>query len=528
MPTMVPLVMLLAFFPAIVTGSKPHIVYALVDDWGHYNSHVLGNNPDIHTPNLDKLVANGAILDRHYTYQFCSPTRVSLMSGRLPIHVKEDNDWVGGVPRNMTIIAKKLQSAGYSTHHLGKWHAGSASFGHIPAGRGFDTSLGYFHASEDHYANTAPALLLKNCSAFNTTWPCGTDGRFDQLKGVDLWRNLKPATGENGTGYNLFHWMHEVTSIITTLPEGSPLFLYMAFQNNHAPLQVPDQYSNLYNNITGIKRTYYGMTTAWDDALGNITRLMESTNMWSNTLLVISSDNGGPIYSGGGANNYPLRGGKISDFEGGVRVASVIAGGFLPSKQVGKTISGYIHICDWYATFCAVAGVNPVDTAAAAAGLPPIDSMNMWPMLSGENSTSPRVSIPLSSGQGTHAGEILTKGSKGALIHQNYKIIVGRICENAWTSPNYPNGTHVDPRQICMDCGTGCLFDIINDPTEHHDLSANPAYRDTMLMMIEMHKKLVVNGCWNHTQAKGEQFDSEKVAQAMQEKYNHFWGPAYP
>lgn len=99
-------------------AAKPHLLYALVDDLGWYNVQL--HNPKIRTPHFVELRSQGILLDRHYTFKYCSPSRNSLMSGRLPIHVKEDNGWVGGVPQNMTVVAAKLKEAGYATHQIGK------------------------------------------------------------------------------------------------------------------------------------------------------------------------------------------------------------------------------------------------------------------------------------------------------------------------------------------------------------------------------------------------------------------------
>jgi len=73
---------------------------------------------------------------------------------------------------------------------------------------------------------------------------------------------------------------------------------------------------------------------------------------------VVSSDNGGPL---GSANNFPLKGGKFSDWQGGIRVNAFVTGGYLPENMRGQKTEGYIHIADWYATFCALAGVDPTD-----------------------------------------------------------------------------------------------------------------------------------------------------------------------
>ena len=83
----------------------------------------------------------------------------------------------------------------------------------------------------------------------------------------------------------------------------------------------------------------------------------------------------------------------MTEFEGGLRQSAFVSGGFLPSQMRGKTTSALMHICDWYATFSSLAGVDPND-AAAAGGVPASDGLNMWPVIAGINSTSPRKCFP--------------------------------------------------------------------------------------------------------------------------------------
>ena len=105
----------------------PNIVFIMIDDsgWGNWGFHNNGTNEEIQTPNVDLLASNGLILNRHYVHYVCSPTRSSLQSGRLPVHVNLNNtmsaqNLYSGIPPNYTCIATKLkQGANYSTHFVG-------------------------------------------------------------------------------------------------------------------------------------------------------------------------------------------------------------------------------------------------------------------------------------------------------------------------------------------------------------------------------------------------------------------------
>merc|ERR1711920_194449 len=112
----------------------------------------------------------------------------------------------------------------------------------------------------------------------------------------------------------------------------------------------------------------YGMVSVADEGLANVTKALKAKGMWENTLLVVSADNGGCL--GAAGSNFPLRGGKYSYFEGGIRVNSFVSGGILPKAMRGRNLSTPIHVCDWYATFSRLAGVDPQDSAK---GVPPID-----------------------------------------------------------------------------------------------------------------------------------------------------------
>lgn len=442
------------FTVACAADQKPHIVFVLVDDWGWANVGYHRDTPtkEVVTPNIDSLLKEGLELDQHYAYKFCSPSRSSLLSGRLPIHVNDLNvpifkynpqdvvSGYGGIPPNMTVISSKLSGAGYVAHHIGKWHAGAATMEQMPLGRGFQTYLGYLDGFNDYYTEIFP---LEKCN--------GTEI-------VDLWDTDKPAHKMNGTDYEEAIFKERVLSVINNHSPSTPLFLYYAPHLVHAPLEVPDSYLSQFKFIDNHDRQYYhAMVKYLDDIIGQMVIALKAKGMWDDLLMFVVADNGGPLNSG--ANNFPLKGGKYSDWQGGVRVDALVSGGFLPPQMRGQKNNGYIHITDWYATFCALAGVDPTDNSASKAKLPPVDSTNMWPLISGQNTTSPRVDIPL---------------SEKTLISGPYKILTGTVPQAGWTGPQFPNNTHpqggISAKEECGD--NGCLYNIIDDPEERINLAA--------------------------------------------------------
>ena len=490
------------------SARKPHIVFLLVDDWGWANVgyHRSQPTPEVATNNFDRLLKEGLELDQHYTFNQCGPSRCSLLTGRLPIHVSDRNiepqyynpkDPVSGftgIPRNMTGIGEKMKQGGYATHMVGKWDAGMATPDHTPLGRGFQTSLGYFHHANDYFTEQE-----NNCK--------GTPI-------VDLWETDKPATGLNGTGPDNYEeglFKTAVLDIIDKHDPSTPLFLYYAPHIVHTPLQVPNSYLEKFSFIDNSDRQHYhAMVNYLDDVLGELTAELKKKNMWDDTLLVVSSDNGGPEYFGGGANNYPLRGGKLTDWQGGIRVNAFVSGGYLPEKMRGQKTQEYIHIADWYATFCALAGVDPTDRVAAKANLPPVDSLNAWPLISGENATSARNEIPISYCNNT-------------LISGDYKILTGEMLQAGWTGPKFPNSTspHGGILQV-KDCGDdGCLYDIRKDPEERQDLAKTmPDVLKQMQQRLEKQRATYFNP------NRGTVWPG--ACDVALNKYSGFWGPFLP
>ena len=486
-----------------VQDKPPHILFMMVDDWGWANVGYHRDPPtrEVDTPNIDSLVKEGLELDQHYAFQFCSPSRSSLMSGRLPIHVNDQNKQVyfynpkdpvsgfAGIPRNMTGIASKLKEAGYATHQVGKWHAGGATPDHTPSGRGFDSSLGYFDFANDYFTEV------------------DVGGNCNGTPIVDLWDTDKPATGMNGTGPDNYEdglFAERLMYIVNNHDPSTPLYLYYAPHIVHGPLQVPDRYAQKFSFIDDHSRQYYhAMVNYLDEIVGNLTTALKKRGLWDKLLFVTSSDNGGPL---GSANNYPMKGGKFSDWQGGIRVNAFVSGGYLPEKMRGQKTDGYIHLTDWYATFCSLAGVDPTDERAAKAKLPPIDSMDMWPLISGQNSTSPRTDIP---------------ASNFTLVSGDYKIITGNVNFSVWTGPHSPNTTSKGSIQVIENCGDGCLFNIKTDPDEHNNLATKMPD-----VLADMQTKLKKYQATYFNPDRGKKWP-EACTTAMN-KYGGFWGPFLP
>ena len=344
-----------AFSPS---ATKPHLVFFMADDLGWNN--VGWHNPEMLTPHADALVKEGIELDRHYAYLYCSPSRSSLMTGRLPYHVQQVNrqncNLGQGAHRNFTFISAKLKQAGYATHHVGKWHLGMATWGQIPQGRGFDSSLVYFEGAEDHMTqlscNDPMCLEPINASSHGICPSAKADGGCP----YDFWRDGAPAKAAAGTRFGGYQFNDQAVGAVMAHDTARPFFMYLAPQSSHSPLQAPQEFVDRYPAdwraarpspparrrhplprprrpvpppppICGSpprscryvdRRVYAAMCSVWDEVLGNVTGALKRKGMWPTTLLAFSGDNGGPVYwsiqpsfqGGAGANNWPHKGGK--------------------------------------------------------------------------------------------------------------------------------------------------------------------------------------------------------------------------
>mmetsp|Transcript_10214 Transcript_10214/g.26156 ORF Transcript_10214/g.26156 Transcript_10214/m.26156 type:complete len:421 (-) Transcript_10214:5-1267(-) len=417
----------------------------------------------------------------------------------------------------MTFISQKLKTAGYATAQFGKWHLGMYSTRQIPRGRGFDTSLVYFEGAEDHFTQRScqdPECIVPISASSDSPY--------------DFWLNDAPATGLAGKEYNGYMFNNYAVNYINSHDPATPMFMYLAPANSHTPLEVPAEWMAPYPQDWYIDRLQYaGMCSLWDSTLGNVTKALKAKGMWENTLLVFSSDNGGPTYwsttpsfqHGAGANNWPLKGSKVSAWEGGIRVAAFASGGMIPSAMRGTKVETFISMADWYATFCSLAGVDPTDTMAAAAGLPPIDSKNVWSTLTGESKAAVREVLPavveFAPGHGGNSNV------SALLIGERWKFLIGQQVLSYWQSPDFPNASSVpygqlwDPslRELCLPC----LFDVIADPGEHNNVAKeNPdIVKEAFAALATARQTLFDRGSLKDTDA----------CQAQVQKNGGFYGP---
>ena len=221
---------------AAFSPPRPHIFFVVADDlgWsdvGYHRNESHSATPEVRTPTIDALVADGVEMGRHYVHMICTPSRASLQTGRLPAHVittlADPCDANGAIPRNMTGLAAKLKQAGYATHHVGKWDAGMATPTHTPRGRGYDSSLNYFGHG--------------NWAWSEGEWGGSTDHQqaMPTPGFADLWDTDGPARSLRGTGHEEYLFRARMLRILREHDQATPLFMLYASKLAHYPLQVP-------------------------------------------------------------------------------------------------------------------------------------------------------------------------------------------------------------------------------------------------------------------------------------------------
>ena len=357
--------------------SKPNIILIVADDMGYADAGFNGGT-EIKTPNLDQLARGGANLKSFYVQPVCSPTRSTLMTGRYPSStgvysvIRPRAPW--GLKLEEQTMAQMLGAAGYETAISGKWHLGEFEPAYRPTRRGFDHQYGHWFGAIDYFTHK-------------------------RQKVIDWHRDDQPCDDE---GYSTHLLAKEACRRIREKDPAKPLFLYLPFNAVHTPLQVPDNYTEPYGNLEGQRRAYAGMLAAMDEAIGQVVAAAEETRIRENTLIIFTSDNGG-FAPGKIASNGPLRAGKGTIYEGGIRACALANWpGRIPA---GTTINEPIHAIDWYPTLAKLTG-TPLQQKL------PLDGLDIWPVLT-KGTKSPREALLL---HGTRRGDAAIRAGDWKLI----------------------------------------------------------------------------------------------------------------
>lgn len=432
------------------TVNAPHIVLIVADDLG-WND-VSWNNPDIKTPNLERLALGGVILNQSYVQPLCTPSRTAFMTGYFPYHVGRQNTYIhhlqpSGVFLNYTFLPEKLKQLGYSTHIIGKWHLGYCNWSYTPTFRGFDSFFGYYLGSEDYYTHETHSSVLNSIK----------NRVLNEQLFLDFRNNTKPAKGYGGI-YSTQVFSKAATELISKLNPRIPTFLYLPFQAVHSPLEVPQRYQDMYKNIKDVnRRKYSGMVTALDEAIGNITAALKKFGFYGNSIIAFTTDNGGQVYAGG--NNWPLRGNKDTLWEGGTRGPAFVHSPLL--KRTGFITNNLFHAVDWLPTLLHVAG------GQADSG---IDGIDQWNMINGDVTAIRNEFI-------YNIYDTYTLRTRGAIRVGDYKLIIGSGgSPSGWYPPPTVNCTNLSNYTIYQQNPLKdqiYLFNIRDDPTEHHNLATS-------------------------------------------------------
>jgi arylsulfatase A-like enzyme len=324
---------------------RPNILVIVPDDLGWSDVGYQGS--EILTPNIDRLARNGKIIEQFYVMPTCTPTRVSLMTGKFPSRFGILAPAYGEViDMGTPTLPSILQNAGYFTAIVGKWHLGSPPF--TPLKYGFDQSYGYFDGQIDPY-----------------THEYKTETELTDRKS---WHKNDRYLEEEGHVTDLL-----TTEAIRIIREerNEPFFLYLAHHVPHYPLEETETYLSLYDDKPQMhpsRKLFAASVSHLDEGIGRILKVLEETGQRENTIILFLSDNGGQKswqsqdqYRGKYAdkphlvlgNNFPLRGWKGDLYEGGIRVPGII--NWQGTLQPGK-VTVPVHMTDWLPTLLEITG----------------------------------------------------------------------------------------------------------------------------------------------------------------------------
>jgi len=386
-----------------VSETRPNIVLIVADDLGFNDISTFGGgiaNGAVPTPNIDRLAAEGAVFEQSYSgASTCAPSRAMMMTGRYPTRTgyeftptppgmasivsrlynqvdpfpeayysqdledQQPDFHSKGLPTQEVTVAEVLKQQGYYTAHIGKWHLGRTN-GMDPNSQGFDDSLlmqSFLFLPQDDPRVVNAKLDFDPIDRF--LWAkSGFSGSFNTVNE----QRFKPK------GYLTDYWTDEAIRVIEA-NRNRPFFLYLAHWGVHTPLQATKEDYEAVGDLQPHRlRVYAAMIRALDRSVGRVLDALDQRGLSENTLVIFTSDNGGPGYIGLSDINKPFRGWKITQFEGGIRVPLFLR--WPRAIEPGVRINTPVAHID----------MMPTISAAAQASLPSdrvVDGMSVLPLL---------------------------------------------------------------------------------------------------------------------------------------------------
>jgi arylsulfatase A-like enzyme len=343
----------------------PNVVLILADDLGWTDLGCYGSELYL-SPHIDSLARDGMRFTANYSAcTVCSPTRAALLTGKYParLHI---TDWIPGLPpanpkllvpdftkqlpHEETTLAEQLHDAGYATASIGKWHLGGPKF--YPEHHGFDLNVAGTDAPQPRPGYFAPYDIA--------TIEQGPRGEY-----------ITDRLGEEAVQFIRDH-------------AERPFFLYLPHFAVHTPVQAKKKLINRYEEhvrpeMRHTNAAYAAMIHSMDQTIGRIRRTLRELGIADRTIIIFTSDNGGRIPT---TSNAPLRAGKGSCYEGGVRVPLIVS--WPNVTPAGSECATPVITMDLYPTVLEMTGV-------AGKGVSPVDGVSLVPLLqqSGEIAERP-------------------------------------------------------------------------------------------------------------------------------------------
>jgi len=447
-----------------LANTPPHIVFILADDLGVND--VGWRNPQIVTPNLDSLARDGVVLEQHYAQFQCTPSRSALMTSRYPYKYGRQRGVLRatqptGLSLDHPLLPQYLQDVGYITHLLGKWHLGFCHPAYLPTSRGFHSHYGFWNAEEDYWSKRA------------LDW--------ENFYGYDFHENLE-ITREPAGIYSTEVYAARAEQIIRFHNTSSPMFLLLAPQSAHTPLEAPDEYLDMFAGVHDHnRRVFSAMVAAMDVMVGRVIGALRESGLYENSLVVFVSDNGAATMQGG--SNWPLRGEKATVWEGGTRVPAFLHS---PLLSPGTSFSGLMHIVDWVPTLLSATGKTSQLFNQTSNNL---DGVSLWnSLLEGQGAASPRTEV-------VYNIDNVDDGEPIAALRQgDWKLVQRPSGTSDWIeepgiSPSPTNSPRPAPPPPVPTNAT-YLFNLAADPEERIDLSSERP--DLVQAMVDRVRELAM------------------------------------